>query len=154
MMIWLIIFIISNYSLASSPPKVPGGVKRDIFSESRTLIHRAFSDRKYQNSFPKEWYLYFHSLCSICHKKLCIFLPKEKKDDWYDMMGYNLGKYTGKQICIKPVENQTKTKVRKKVVNVSPSFRSSEMEGCQSFYYSNVFQLLDLERGFLCCKVS
>ena len=32
------------------------------------------------------------------------------------MMGYNLGKYTGKQICIKPVENQTKTKVRKKVV--------------------------------------
>ena len=94
-MIWLIIFIISNYSLASSPPKVPGGVKRDIFSESRTLIHRAFSDRKYQNSFPKEWYLYFHSLCTICHKKLCIFLPK-RKDDWYDMMGYNLGKYTGK----------------------------------------------------------
>ena len=70
------------------------------------------------------------------------------------MMGYNLGKYTGKQICIKPVENQTKTKVRKKVVNVSAFFRSSEMEGCQSFYYSNVFQLLDLERGFLCCKVS
>merc|ERR1712240_905137 len=82
MMIWLIIFIISNYSLASSPPKVPGGVKRDIFSESRTLIHRDFSvNRKYQNSFPKEWYLYFHSLCSICHKKLCIFLPKEKKKD-------------------------------------------------------------------------
>merc|ERR1712240_135644 len=74
MMIWLIIFIISNYSLASSPPKVPGGVKRDIFSESRTLIHRAFSDRKYQNSFPKEWYLYFHSLCTFCHKKLCVFL--------------------------------------------------------------------------------
>ena len=80
MMIWLVIFIISNYSLASSPPKVPGGVKRDIFSESRTLIHRAFSDRKYQNSFPKEWYLYFHSLCTICHKKLCIFLPKRKDD--------------------------------------------------------------------------
>ena len=153
-MIWLIIFIISNYSLASSPPKVPGGVKRDIFSESRTLIHRAFSDRKYQNSFPKEWYLYFHSLCTICHKKLCIFLPK-RKDDWYDMMGYNLGKYTGKTNLHETCgEIRQKLKVRKKVVNVSPSFRSSEMEGCQSFYYSNVFQLLDLERGFLCCKVS
>ena len=69
--------------------------------------------------FQKEWYLYFHSLCTICHKKLCTFLPRKKKDDWYDMMGYNLGKYTGKQICIKPVKKQTNTKVRKKVVNVS-----------------------------------
>ena len=32
MMIWPIICIISNYNLASSPPKVPGGVKRNIFS--------------------------------------------------------------------------------------------------------------------------
>ena len=71
------------------------------------------------------------------------------------MMGYNLGKYTGKTNLHKTCgEIRQKTKVRKKVVNVSPSFRSSEMEGCQSFYYSNVFQLLDLERGFLCCKVS
>ena len=120
MMIWLIIFIISNYSLASSPPKVPGGVKRDIFSESRTLIHRAFSDQKYQNSFPKEWYLYFHSLCTICHKKLCIFLPK-RKDDWYDMMGYNLGKYTG-TILHKNLWRFRKTKVREKKLSSYQAF--------------------------------
>ena len=118
MMIWLIVFIISNYSLASSPPKVPGGVKRDIFSESRTLIHRAFSvNRKYQNSFPKEWYLYFHSLCSICHKKLCIFLPKRKKKGWliwYD--GIQFREVHGKQICIKPVENQKKLKWERKLL--------------------------------------
>ena len=38
--------------------------------------------------FAKEWYLYFHSLCFICHKKLCIFLPKKEKKlgwlVWYD----------------------------------------------------------------------
>ena len=31
MMIWLVIFIISNYNLASGPPKDPGGVKKHIF---------------------------------------------------------------------------------------------------------------------------
>ena len=28
----------------------------------------------------------FHSLCSICHKKLCIFLPKRKKKKNFKMM--------------------------------------------------------------------
>ena len=31
MMIWLVIFIISNYKLASGPQKDPGGVKKHIF---------------------------------------------------------------------------------------------------------------------------
>jgi len=37
MMIWLVIFIISNYNLASGPPKDPGGVKENIFSKSKDL---------------------------------------------------------------------------------------------------------------------
>ena len=78
MMIWLGKFIISNYKLASSPPKDPGGIK-NIFSNQRTLIHRIFSVKaKLSDPFPKEWYLYFHSLCSICHKKLCIFLQLDQ----------------------------------------------------------------------------
>ena len=72
--------------------------KETYFQNQRTLIHRIFSVKtKLSDPFPKEWYLYFHSLCSICHKKLCIFLPKKKKnwDEGYDMMGHSLGKYTG-----------------------------------------------------------
>ena len=152
MMIWPIIFIISNYNLASSPPKVPGGVKETYFHNQGLWFIKLSPIENVKTRFQKEWYLYFHSLCTICHKKRCVFLPK-RKDDWYDMMGYNLGKYTGKTNLHKTC-GFDKTKVRKKVVNVSPPFRSSEMEGCQSFYYSNVFQLFDLERGFLCCKVS
>ena len=36
MMIWLVSFIISNYKLASGPPKDPGGVK-NIFSKSKDI---------------------------------------------------------------------------------------------------------------------
>ena len=36
MMIWLVIFTISNYKLASGPPKDPGGVKK-IFSKSKDI---------------------------------------------------------------------------------------------------------------------
>ena len=36
MMIWLVSFIISNYKLASGPPKDPGGVKK-IFSKSKDI---------------------------------------------------------------------------------------------------------------------
>ena len=36
MMIWLVNFIVSNYKLASGPPKVPGGVK-NIFSKSKDI---------------------------------------------------------------------------------------------------------------------
>ena len=84
------------------------------------------------------------------------FLAKKKKnwDDEYDMMGYNLGKYTGNNFAYKK-SRDSKTKVReKKVVVLSGFFRSSGEEGCQSYYCPNGFQLLGLERGFLCCKVS
>ena len=36
MMIWLVNFIVSNYKLASGPPKDPGGVK-NIFSKSKDI---------------------------------------------------------------------------------------------------------------------
>ena len=94
-MIWPIICIISNYNLASSPPKIPGGVKETYFHNQGLWFIKLSPIENVKTRFQKEWYLYFHSLCTICHKKLCIFLPK-RKDDWYDMMGYNLGKYTGK----------------------------------------------------------
>ena len=154
-MIWPIICIISNYNLASSPPKIPGGVKETYFHNQGLWFIKLSPIENVKTRFQKEWYLYFHSLCTICHKKLCVFLPK-RKDDWNDMMGYNLGKYTEKTNLHKDLwkDSTKQTKVRKESVNVSPSFRSSEVEGCQSSYYSNVFQLLDLERGFLCCKVS
>ena len=154
-MIWPIICIISNYNLASSPPKIPGGVKETYFHNQGLWFIKLSPIENVKTRFQKEWCLYFYSLCTICHKKKCVFLPR-RKDDWNDMMGYNLGKYTEKTNLHKDLwkDSTKQTKVRKESVNVSPSFRSSEMEGCQSFYYSNVFQLLDLERGFLCCKVS
>ena len=154
-MIWPINFIISNYNLASSPPKVPGGVKETYFHNQGLWFIKLSPIENVKTRFQKEWCLYFYSLCTICHKKKCVFLPK-RKDDWNDMMGYNLGKYTEKTNLHKDLwkDSTKQTKVRKESVNVSPSFRSSEVEGCQSFCYSNVFQLLDLERGFLYCKVS
>ena len=154
-MIWPIICIISNYNLASSPPKIPGGVKETYFHNQGLWFIKLSPIENVKTRFQKEWCLYFYSLCTICHKKRCVFLPK-RKDDWNDMMGYNLGKYTEKTNLHKDLwkDSTKQTKVRKESVNVSPSFRSSEVEGCQSSYYSNVFQLLDLERGFLCCKVS
>ena len=154
-MIWPINFIISNYNLASSPPKVPGGVKETYFHNQGLWFIKLSPIENVKTRFQKEWCLYFYSLCTICHKKKCVFLPR-RKDDWNDMMGYNLGKYTEKTNLHKDLwkDSTKQTKVRKESVNVSPSFRSSEVEGCQSSYYSNVFQLLDLERGFLYCKVS
>ena len=155
-MIWPINFIISNYNLTSSPPKVPGGVKRKTYFHNQGLWFIKLSPiENVKTRFQKEWCLYFYSLCTICHKKKCVFLPK-RKDDWNDMMGYNLGKYTEKTNLHKDLwkDSTKQTKVRKESVNVSPSFRSLEVEGCQSSYYSNVFQLLDLERYFLCCRVS
>ena len=154
-MIWPIICIISNYNLASSPPKIPGGVKETYFHNQGLWFIKLSPIENVKTRFQKEWCLYFYSLCTICHKKKCVFLPR-RKDDWNDMMGYNLGKYTEKTNLHKDLwkDSIKQTKVRKESVNVSPSFRSSEVEGCQSSYYSNVFQLLDLERGFLCCKVS
>ena len=90
MMIWLGSFIISNYKLASGPPKDPGGSKK-ILSKSKDMIHRIVSVKnKLSNPFPNEWLKYFQSLCFICHMIFCIFLPTNRKnrDEWYDMMGH------------------------------------------------------------------
>ena len=153
-MIWPIVCIISNYNLASSPPKIPGGVKETYFHNQGLWFIKLSPIENVKTRFQKEWCLYFYSLCTICHKKKCVFLPK-RKDDWYDMMGFNLGKYTGKTNLHKTCgEIRQKLKWERKLLTYRLFFRSSEMEGCQSFYYSNVFQLLDLERYFLCCRVS
>ena len=108
MMIWQNNFIESNYNWRRA--------LRKILEEQRTYFHinedidsQSFLQKiRLLYPFAKEWYLYFHSLCFICHKKLCIFLPKRKKnwDDEYDMMGYNLGKYTGNNSAQKTVEIQ------------------------------------------------
>ena len=59
MMIWLLSFIVSNYKLASGPPKDPGGSKK-ILSKSKDMIHRIISVKnKLSNPFLKEWLKYF-----------------------------------------------------------------------------------------------
>ena len=68
------------------------------------------------------------------------------------MMGYNLGKYTGKQICIKPVENQTKTKVRKKVVNVSAFLGRRRWKVVKVFVIQTYFNCLILREAFCVVK--
>ena len=80
MMIWLVIFIISNYSLASSPPKDPGGVKKTYFQNQRTLIHRIFSvNQNYQTRFQKSGICIF-ILCALSATRNCVFsCQKEKK---------------------------------------------------------------------------
>ena len=150
-MIWPIICIISNYNLASSPPKIPGGVKETYFHNQGLWFIKLSPIENVKTRFQKEWCLYFYSLCTICHKKRCVFLPK-RKDDWYDMMGYNLGKYTGKQICIKPVENQTKTKVRKKVVNVSAFLGRRRWKVVKVFVIQTYFNCLILREAFCVVK--
>ena len=60
-------------------------------------------------------------------QEIVYFLAKKRKnwDDEYDMMGYNLGKYTGNNFAYKKCRD-LKTKVReKKVVILSGFFRSS-----------------------------
>ena len=52
MMIWLFSFIISNYKLASGPPKDPGGSKK-ILSKSKDMIHRIFSVKTTIRPVPK-----------------------------------------------------------------------------------------------------
>ena len=122
MMIWLVNFIVSNYKLASSPPKDPGGIK-NIFSNQKDIDSQNFLRKsKLSDPFPNEWYMCFHSLCSICHKKLCIFLPKRKKnwDEGYDMMGHIQGS-TREQFCIKNCRD-SKTKVREKKLSSYQAF--------------------------------
>ena len=127
--------------------------KETYFQNQRTLIHRIFSVKtKLSDPFPKEWYLYFHSLCSICHKKLCIFLPKrKKKDDWYDMMGYNLGKYTG-TILHKNLWRFRNTKVRKKVANVSAFLGRRRWRVVKVFVIQTYFNCLILREAFCVVK--
>ena len=79
MMIWLVIFIISNYSLASSPPKDPGGVKKNIFSESRTLIHRIFSVSKTIRPVSKRVVFVFSFFVLYLPQEIVYFLAKRKK---------------------------------------------------------------------------
>ena len=79
MMIWQNNFIESNYNWRRA--------LRKILEEQRTYFHinedidsQSFLQKiRLLYPFAKEWYLYFHSLCFICHKKLCIFLPKKEK---------------------------------------------------------------------------
>merc|ERR1712122_362697 len=79
MMIWLVIFNISNYSLASSPPKDPGGVKKTYFQNQRTLIHRAFSvNQNYQTRFQKSGICIF-ILCALSATRNCVFSCQKKK---------------------------------------------------------------------------
>ena len=68
------------------------------------------------------------------------------------MMGYNLGKYTGKQICIKTMENRTKTKVRKKVVNVSAFLGSRRWKVVKVFVIQTYFNCLILREAFCVVK--
>ena len=86
MMIWLVIFIISNYSLASSPPKDPGGVKKTYFQNQRTLIHRAFSvNQNYQTRFQKSGICIF-ILCALSATRNCVFSCQKEKKRMIDMI--------------------------------------------------------------------
>ena len=151
-MIWLIIFIISNYSLASSPPKVPGGVKRDIFSESRTLIHRAFSvNRKYQTRFQKSGICIF-ILCALSATRNCVFsCQKEKKGwlVWYD--GIQFREVHGNNFASN-LWRIRKTKVRKKVVNVSAFLGRRRWKVVKVFVIQTYFNCLILREAFCVVK--
>ena len=97
MMIWLFSFIISNYKLASGPPKDPGGSKK-ILSKSKDMIHRIFSVKNnYQTRFQMSGICAF-ILCALSATRNCVFSCQKEKKNWdegYDMMGHSLGKYTG-----------------------------------------------------------
>ena len=97
MMIWRNNFIESNYNLASGPPKDPGGVK-NIFSYQRGHWFIEFSPKN-QAIIPvsKRVGFVFSFFVLYLPQEIVYFLAKKRKnwDDEYDMMGYNLGKYTG-----------------------------------------------------------
>ena len=114
MMIWLVNFIISNYKLASSPPKDPGGIK-NIFSNQRTLIHRIFSVKaNYQTRFQMSGICAF-ILCALSATRNCVFsCQKGKKIGMRGMIWWDTFREVhGEQFCIKNCSD-SKTKVREK----------------------------------------
>ena len=90
MMIWLFSFFISNYKLASGPPKDPGGSKK-ILSKSKDMIHRIFSVKNnYQTRFQMSGICAF-ILCALSATRNCVFSCQKRKKNWdegYDMMGH------------------------------------------------------------------
>ena len=90
MMIWLFSFFISNYKLASGPPKDPGGSKK-ILSKSKDMIHRIFSVKNnYQTRFQMSGICAF-ILCALSATRNCVFSCQKGKKNWdegYDMMGH------------------------------------------------------------------
>ena len=151
-MIWPIICIISNYNLASSPPKIPGGVKETYFHNQGLWFIKLSPIENVKTRFQKEWYLYFHSLCTICHKKLCVFLPK-RKDDWYDMMGYNLGKYTGKTNLHKTCgEIRQKLKWERKLLTYRLLLGRRRWKVVKVFIIQTYFNCLILREAFCVVK--
>ena len=78
MMIWLVSFIISNYKLASGPPKDPGGSKK-ILSKSKDMIHRIFSVKNnYQTRFQMSGICAF-ILCALSATRNCVFSCQKRK---------------------------------------------------------------------------
>ena len=151
-MIWPIICIISNYNLASSPPKIPGGVKETYFHNQGLWFIKLSPIENVKTRFQKEWYLYFHSLCTICHKKLCVVLPK-RKDDWYDMMGYNLGKYTGKTNLHKTCgEIRQKLKWERKLLTYRLLLGRRRWKVVKVFIIQTYFNCLILREAFCVVK--
>ena len=152
-MIWPIICIISNYNSASSPPKIPGGVKETYFHNQGLWFIKLSPIENVKTRFQKEWCLYFYSLCTICHKKRCVFLPK-RKDDWNDVMGYNLGKYTEKQICIKTCGKirQNRLKWEKKVLTYRPLLGRRRWKVVKVFIIQTYFNCLILREAFCVVK--
>ena len=81
------------------------------------------------------------------------FLAKKRKnwDDEYDMMGYNLGKYTG-TILRKNCGESEKTKVRKKVVNVSAFLGRRRRKVVKVSVIQTYFNCLILREAFCVVK--
>merc|ERR1712148_87964 len=64
MVIWLSIFIMSSFKIASGPPQDPGGSNRDIF-KIKEMIHRIFSVKISIRPVSKRVVKVFSSLCFI-----------------------------------------------------------------------------------------
>ena len=81
MMIWLLSFIVSNYKLASGPPKDPGGSKK-ILSKSKDMIHRIFYVKNnYQTRFQMSGTLYRYII--RCSQRLTSRLRRSAQIGYY-----------------------------------------------------------------------
>ena len=127
--------------------------KETYFQDQRTLIHRIFSVKtNYQTRFQKSGICVF-ILCALSATRNCVFScqKEKKKDDWYDMMGYNLGKYTG-TILHKNLWRFRKTKVRKKVANVSAFLGRRRRKVVKVSVIQTYFNYLILREAFCVVK--